>query len=312
MKVIFMGTPDFSVPVLQTLLDTHTVAAVVTQPDRPKGRGHAVAFPPVKEQALLHGVPVLQPETLRDKAVQAVLRAYAADVFVVAAYGLFLPMKLLDMPVYGCVNVHASLLPKYRGAAPMQYAIMNGETVTGITMMYMARGMDTGDIILQRELTIGPDERFPSLHDRMAALGGQCTAEALSQIEKGTAERRPQHEEAVTYAAMITKDDGHIDWSHPTRRIINLTRALDPWPGPYTVLEGQALKIWVCQPAPANPLYETTPAGTVIAVEAKHGFMVKTGDGAVWVTEVQSGGGKRMKAADYLRGHPLPIGTVLR
>jgi methionyl-tRNA formyltransferase len=310
-KIIFMGTPDFAVPVFYALINAgHDVCAIVTQPDRPKGRGHNMAFSPVKEAALKEGVPVLQPGRLRgNKEFREVLRGYGADVFVVAAYGMLLSPKILEMPPLGCINVHASLLPKYRGASPIHHALLNGDDKTGVTIMYMARGLDTGDMILQRELPIGADERFPSLHDRMAALGGECIVEALTQISAGTAERIPQDDAASSYSPMINKQDGHIDWNLPGQRIINMTRALDPWPGPYTVLNGQPLKIWRCEPTDGS-YDEKTAAGTVISVDTARGFTVRTGDGALTVTEVQGVGGKRMAARDYIRGHKINVGEV--
>ncbi len=304
-KIIFMGTPDFAVPVFNSLINAgHEVCAVVTQPDRPKGRGHSVQYPPVKEAALKAGVPVHQPQLLRgNKEFRAVLKSYNADIFVVAAYGLLLTRKILEMPPLGCVNVHASLLPKYRGASPIHHALLNGDEITGITVMYMARGLDTGDMILKRELKINPDERFPELHDRMAALGGECITDALNQIANGTAKRVPQDDALSSYSPLIKKEDGQINWEWPSERIINLTRALDPWPGTYAVLNGQPLKIWRCEIAKDFlPGAETVP-GDVLYADARHGIIVRTGDGAVIITEVQPAGGKRMKAADYLKGH---------
>ncbi len=322
LKIIFMGTPDFAVPVFYALLNAgHEVRAAVTQPDRPKGRGHGVQFSPVKDAALKAGVPVLQPQVLRNnKEAREALRSYGADIFVSASYGLLLTQKILEIPPLGCVNVHASLLPKYRGASPIHRALLNGDDVTGITIMYMARGLDTGDIILQRELAIGADERFPSLYERMAALGGECITEALAQIENGTAKRTPQDDAASSYTSMINKEDGHINWESPPQRIVNLTCAFDPWPGPYSALNGQTLKIWKCEPAegggalPGTVEHGNTGGalpGTVLSVDPARGFTVQTGGGALLITEVQPTGGKRMKAADYLRGHKITAGERL-
>ncbi len=307
LKIIFMGTPDFAVPVFHSLVNAgHEVCAVVTQPDRPKGRGHSVQYPPVKEAAAKAGVPVHQPQILRgNKEFRAVLKSYNADIFVVAAYGLLLTQKILGMPPLGCVNVHASLLPKYRGASPIHHALLNGDEVTGITVMYMARGLDTGDMILKRELKIKPDERFPELHDRMAALGGECIAEALDQIERGTASRVPQDDALSSYSPLIKKEDGLIQWEWPSERIINLTRALDPWPGTYAVLNGQPLKIWRCETAKEEIINAKAVPGDILSADARRGIAVRTGDGAVIITEVQPAGGKRMKASDYLKGHRI-------
>jgi methionyl-tRNA formyltransferase len=305
-KIIFMGTPDFAVPVFYALLNAgHEVRAALTQPDRPKGRGHSVAYSPVKEAALKKGVPVLQPEKLRGgKEIRETLKSYNADMFVVAAYGLILPQRILDMPPLGCVNVHASLLPKYRGASPLHSALLNGDEKNGVTIMYMAAGVDTGDMILKRELKIESGERFPSLHDRMAALGGECITEAIAQIVSGTAARTPQNEADASYAPMIGKEDGHIDWRWPSERIINLTRALDPWPGPYTLIEDKPLKIWRCE-VYAGQYDETSAPGVILNADTARGLVIRTADGALNVTELQAVGGRRMKAVDYLRGHKL-------
>ena len=363
MRIIYMGTPEFAVPPLQQLLLHHDVTAVCTQPDRPAGRGHKMHMSPVKALALSAGVEVLQPETLRvnknpvsDTAIQLndnakKIRDYLAkldaDVFVVAAYGLILPKAVLDIPRLGCINIHASLLPKYRGASPIHAAIKNGDTVTGITIMYMDVGVDTGDMILQRELPIGPEERAPSLHDRMAALGGECIVEVLAQLEAGA--RTPQDDAASSYAPMIQKSDGLIDWAWPTARIINLTRAFDPWPGPYTLYKGEVVKIWrvenagiientqtviarseatkqssistgsglLRRVAPRNDErssynHEAALPGTVISADPARGLLVRTGDGAARILELQAPGGKRMTARDYLRGHDMKAGEIMK
>ena len=320
MKIVFMGTPDFAVPSLRQLLAHHDVVAVFTQPDRRAGRGYKMQMSPVKELALSAGVPVFQPETLRIKGkddsknaearkVRDHLVGLEADIFVVAAYGLILPKAVLDMPRLGCVNVHASLLPKYRGASPIHAAIKNGETITGITIMYMDVGIDTGDMILQRELAIGPEERVPSLHDRMANLGGECIIEALALMEAGTATRTPQDDSASTHAPMIQKADGLINWAWPTTRIINLTRAFDPWPGPYSLYKDEIIKIWRVEKYDAN---DNVPPGTVLAADSATGLIVRTGDGAGRILELQAPGSKRMTATDYLRGRSIEVGEMLR
>jgi len=292
MKIVFMGTPQFAVPILQTLANSkHKVLSAVTQPDRPKGRGHGVVFSPVKDYAISQNIPVMQPEKVRgNEAFKEEITALGADVFVVVAYGQILPQSILDIPALGCVNIHASLLPKYRGAAPMQHAILNGETETGITIMYMDKGMDTGDMILKKTLAIEATDRFEDVHNKMAEISCECIMEALAQIEAGTAARKPQNNEEATYAPMLKKQDGKIDWNRNTNEIINQIRALDPWPGTYTEIDGQILKIWE-----AIACDEATDKGLIF----------KTGDGALEVTELQAQGGKRMKTADYLRGRAV-------
>jgi len=318
MKIVFMGTPDFAVPSLKQLLAHHDVVAVCTQPDRPAGRGNKLQISPVKALALSAGVEVLQPETLSIKKAPSTdvkeIRNYLvkldADIFVVVAYGLMLPKAVLDMPRLGCVNIHASLLPKYRGASPIHSAIKNGDTTTGITIMHMDIGMDTGDIVLQRELAIGPKEHTPSLHDRMADLGGECIIEALALIEAGKATRTPQDDAASSHVPMIRKTDGLIDWKWPTERIVNLMRAFDPWPGAYTLYNGEIIKIWDMDCAESMDSI-VSPPGTILSVDSSKGFVVRTGDGMVWILEVQAPGGKRMAAKDYLRGHDIRVGGVL-
>jgi len=307
-----MGTPEFAVPPLRQLLAHHEVVAVCTQPDRPAGRGHRLQMSPVKTLALEAGIEVLQPETLRIKPqntniqkIRDYLVNLNADVFVVAAYGLILPKAVLTMPKFGCVNIHASLLPKYRGAAPIHAAIQHGETITGITIMQMDLGIDTGDIILQRQLDIGSSERTPSLHDRMAVLGGECILEALTIIEACKASYTPQDHTISSYAPMIQKADGMIDWGWPTKRILNLIRAFDPWPGPYTLYNDAVIKIWK-----AEMVYNTEDVlpGTVLVADPSKGLLVRTGDGAVWVQELQVAGSKRMITTDYLRGRSIEVG----
>ena len=308
MRILFMGTPDFAVPVLEILTKHHQVLAVVCQPDRPKGRGHGVVFPPVKEYAQTIGLPVLQPEKVRgnDSFVKEIT-ALKADIFVVVAYGQILPPRILRIPPLGCVNIHASLLPKYRGAAPMQRAILNGDKETGITIQYMDKGMDTGDIILKKAMPIKESDRFSDVHDKMAALSCDCILEALALIEAGTAPRIPQDNDAAIYAPMLKKEEGLINWHNSTTTILNQVRALDPWPGTYTYYAGQTLKIWECQ-AWDKPMQKAEP-GTVL--ESQGHLLVKTGDGALSVTVLQGQGSKKMNAADYLRGRTIEVGTIL-
>ena len=302
-----MGTPDFAVPILETLLKNHQIVAVVTQPDRPKGRGKSMMFSPIKEYALSLSLPILQPEKVRDDAFIQEITALGADVFVVVAYGQILPTNILQIPPLGCINIHASLLPKYRGASPMHRAILNGDKVTGVTIMYMDKGMDTGDMILKKTLNIEDNDRFADVHNKMADLSCECIIEALDQIESGTAIREPQNNEEATYAPMLTKEDGLINWNNPTLTIINQVRALDPWPGTYTYLDGQVLKIWDC--AFSEKSVSEVKPGEVI--ESGTNLLVKTIDGALSITMVQGQGGKRMSAADYLRGRAIGVGKVL-
>ncbi|MCL2355796.1 MAG: methionyl-tRNA formyltransferase [Defluviitaleaceae bacterium] len=342
MKIIFMGTPVFAAASLEALMDKHEVVAVCTQPDRPAGRGHRVTASPVKEFALQRGLPVFQPETLRlseSREVREELAAFGADIFVVAAYGLLLPKGVLEMPRFGCVNVHASLLPKYRGASPIHAAILNGDRETGITIMHMDAGLDTGDMILQKRLEVGESERFAELHDRMATLGAEALLEALEQIEAGTAARVPQNHALASHAPLLKKSDGLINWADTSEKIFNRVRAL----ACFTMYGGDALKIWgvekiedceelqKLQPGrvsenPVEPcLHRKEPtasgrflrcgkcetelfehsAGRVLAADSKVGLIVATGDGALRVTELQAVGKKRMAATDYLRGQKI-------
>ena len=310
MRILFMGTPDFAVPVLKTLTENHEIVMVVTQPDRPKGRGHGAGFSAVKEYALSIGLPVLQPEKVRknDLFVEEIT-ALNADVFVVVAYGQILPLRILKIPLLGCVNIHGSLLPKYRGAAPIQRAILNGDEITGVTIQYMDKGMDTGDMILKKPLVIEKNDRFADVHDKMAVLSCECILEALQLIEAGSAPREHQNHDEATYAPMLTKEDGLIDWSGSASKIVNQVRALDPWPGTYTYLEGQPVKIWECSVAEEGSKWENAKPGEVLEVN-RH-LLVKTGDKALSVTMIQKQNSKRMAAADFLRGNAIEIGTVL-
>lgn len=308
MRVIFMGTPDFAVASLEALLREHEVLAVVTQPDKPKGRGKRLAFSPVKEYALAHGLVVLQPERVKAPEFIEELRGYGADLIAVTAFGQILPEEILNMPKYGCINVHGSLLPKYRGAAPMQRAIIDGEAVTGITTMFMAKGMDTGDMLLKTEVEILPEDNFGTLHDKMAAAGAALLLETLAGLENGTVQRIPQNEEDATYAPMIEKETGHIRWNKGGQEIINLMRGLTPAPSAYTLYEGEPLKIFRADAAEGK--YPDAAFGEIVEV-TKQAFAVKCGDGVLWVRELQARGGKRMPADAYLRGHAVKEGVLL-
>jgi methionyl-tRNA formyltransferase len=308
MDVVFMGTPEFAVPTLEALLESkHTVRAVITQPDKPAGRGRQLKAPPVKKLALERGVPCLQPAKLRDQAVIEEIASFRPEVIVVAAYGKILPPQVLAIPPRGCINVHASLLPKYRGAAPIQWAIIHGETETGITIMLMDEEMDHGPILLQRPVPIMPEETAGELHDRLAPIGAACLMEALDKLESGTLVPRPQDHSRATYAPMLTKEDGRVDWSQPARSVLWRIRGVTPWPGAATTLEGEPLKIWKASLGPEE--VEGQPGEVVSA--ADQGLLVACGQGSVLVEELQLAGKRRMDVASFLRGRPVEPGTIL-
>lgn len=309
MRVIFMGTPDFAVPSLEALLTKHEVVLVVTQPDKPKGRGKKMVPTPVKACALEHGIPVLQPEKVKEPEFVEQLRSYEPDLIAVTAFGQILSEPILEMPKYGCINVHGSLLPKYRGAAPMQWSIIDGEKVTGITTMYMAKGLDSGDMLLKAEVEITDEDTFATIHDKMAVTGANLLLDTLDQLEAGTLERIPQDHDAATYAPMITKEIGHIDWSKNRQDIINLIRGLNPVPAAYTIYEEEVLKIFGAVISDVQA--DDAANGEIVAV-VKKGFVVKCGDGCLLITEVQARGGKRMMTDAYLRGHAMKEGILLQ
>lgn len=302
MKIVFMGTPDFAAASLKALYEAgRDVAAVFTQPDKPKNRGMKLAPSPVKELALARGTPVYQPETLRDGQAESILRAIAPDLIAVVAYGRILPPAILDIPPLGCVNIHASLLPRLRGSAPVQWAVLNGETETGVTSMYMAPEMDAGDIIFTRKTPIGEEETAGELYMRLAEMGAGLLVETLQAIEEGRAPRTPQDHSLATYAPPIRKEQAPIDWSRSAREISCHVRGLNPWPVATAELFGTLLKIYAVKPEP-GPV--TAEPGTVLAANDE-GIRVACGDGAVRVLEVQAPGKKRMPAADFLRGRRI-------
>lgn len=308
MRIVFMGTPDFAVPVLESLVEGgHEVIAVVTQPDKQKGRGKAMQFPPVKVKALEYQIPVYQPLKARNPEFIAQMQQLNPDAMVVVAFGQILPKAILDIPKYGCINVHASLLPKYRGAAPMQWCIINGETQTGITTMMMDVGLDTGDMLKKVVVPIEPKETGESLHDKLAAIGGPLTLETLKELEAGTLKGEKQQDELSCYAKRLTKELGKIDWSKSAVCIERLIRGLNSWPSAYTKVLGKTLKIWV-----ADVLEEqsTLPVGSIVSI-SKDEFTVQTGDGILAIKEVQLEGKKRMDAGAFLRGFHLEEGMVL-
>ena len=308
MRIIFMGTPDFAVGTLEALVNAgHEVVLAVTQPDKPQGRKQILVAPPVKQTAEKLGIPVYQPKRVREPEALAVLRGYEPELIVVAAFGQILPKELLDMPTYGCINVHASLLPKYRGAAPIQWAILNGDAVTGVTIMRMDVGLDTGDMIAKAEVAITPQDTGGSLFDRLAETGAKLCVDTIPSIVDGTAVYTPQDEQAATKVGQISKKDCLIDFTRSAAAIECQIRGLNPWPSAYTSLAGKTLKIWSAQVSDRQT--EAQP-GTVVLVE-KDSFGVQTGDGVLICTEVQLEGKKRMSAADFLRGNTLTADTKL-
>ena len=309
MRVIFMGTPDFSVGTLEALIAAgHDVCLAVTQPDKPKGRGKEMQFPPVKKMAIKHGIPVYQPRKIREPECVETLRKYNADVMVVIAFGQILPGTILEMTPYGCINVHASLLPKYRGAAPIQWSIIEGEAITGVTTMQMDEGLDTGDMIMKKEVPIAEDETGESLHDKLAEAGAALCVETLKALKDKTAVFEKQGESPTAYAKMLTKEMGNIDWSRSAVQIERLVRGLNSWPSAYTHWDGKVMKIWRAK-AEADQAEAGQP-GTVTEVD-KDSFAVQTGDGVLRVYEVQIPGKKRMDTGAFLRGYTMEPGTSL-
>lgn len=303
MKILFMGTPEFAVPSLNALLGAgHTVCGVFTQPDKPKNRGMKLLPSPVKVCALSHEIPVFQPAKMRDGEALGYLRELDPELIVVAAYGKILPSEILDYPVKGCINVHSSLLPKYRGAAPINWAILNGEAVTGVTIMHMAPVLDAGDIIAQASTPIGADETAPTLTARLAELGAELLVSAVEAIGAGTAARTPQDEADSTYAPMLSRELSPMDWSKPARTLHDQVRGLLPWPAAVAEFGGIRCKVFSTD----LPLQTTDAVPGTILEAGKRGIDIACGGGTVLhIDELQADGGKRMKAADYLRGHPL-------
>lgn len=308
LKVLFMGTPDFAARSLEALLAAgHPVVGVVTQPDKPVGRGGKVKATPVKEVALAHGLPVFQPKRVRRPEVIEKLRELGADITVVVAFGQILSKEALEISPRGSINVHGSLLPRWRGAAPIQRAILTGDEETGITTMWMDEGMDTGDMCLKASTPILPEDTFGTLHDRLAAMGARLLVETVRQIEEGTAPRIPQPEEGVTYAAKLERSDERIDWSRPAEEIFNQVRGLSPWPVAYTEAPKGMLKIWRLSVYPDRR--GRGEPGTVVEVIKKKGFVVAAGEGFLLVEEVQPPGKGRMEAAAYMNGGSIQVGT---
>ncbi|MDX1615801.1 MAG: methionyl-tRNA formyltransferase [Candidatus Promineifilaceae bacterium] len=306
-RVVFMGTPDFAVPSLQALLGTQEVVGVVTQPDRPAGRGRQLQPPPVKDLALEASVPVYQPKSLRPPEAAGLLHEWRPDVIVVAAFGQILRPHVLNLPPHGCVNVHASLLPRWRGAAPIQHAILAGDSETGISLMLMDEGLDTGPVYVQRAILIRERETAASLHDRLARLGAELLAESLDAILLGQLEAIAQDETLATYAPLIKKEDGAIDWQQPAAAIDRLIRAMTPWPGAFSSWQGRRLELVAARPAPER-VNEAAP-GQVLAHDA--GAAVATGQGLLIPTVVQLAGKRAMAIEAFLHGHPDFVGSQL-
>ena len=308
MRVIFMGTPDFAVGTLEAILAAgHEVALVVTQPDKPKGRGKAMQAPPVKECALEHGIEVYQPKKIREAECVEYLKKYEPDIMVVAAFGQILTNEILEMPKYGCINVHASLLPKYRGASPIQWAVINGDKVSGVTIQRMDIGIDTGDIIEKEEVVLAEDETGGSLFDRLAEVGANLCVHTMQSIEEGTATYTKQEESEATHVGMIQKQLGNIDWSQSAVTIERLIRGLNPWPSAFTKLNGKTLKIWRASVEAGG---DAKDAGKVVAVSKKE-LKVQTGDGNLSLLEIQLEGKKRMDIEAFLRGYEVMEQTLL-
>lgn len=308
MKILFMGTPDFAVAVLRDLIASrHQVIGVVTQPDKPKGRGKSLTYPPVKEVALEYQIPVYQPLKAKEEEFIETLRKLEPDIIIVVAYGQILPQTILDLPRYGCINVHASLLPKYRGAAPIQQVILDGEAETGVTAMYMEASLDTGDMLKKISIPIDTKETGGSLHDKLKALGGPLILEVLEELLNGTAVREKQDDGKASYVKILSKNQGHIHWEKKAEEIERLIRGLNPWPSAYTYLHGKILKIWEAELY--NDKADCRP-GTIAGI-TKDGIIVGTGVGKLKLTVLQLEGKKRMSAEEFLRGYTIEVGTKL-
>ncbi|MCE9675563.1 methionyl-tRNA formyltransferase [Paraclostridium bifermentans] len=308
MKIVFMGTPEFAVPCLQKIIDEgHEVVAVVTQPDKPKGRGKKLAMPPVKELALKYDIPVYQPLKAREESFVDTLKEMNPELIVVVAFGQILPKSILDIPKYGCVNVHASLLPRYRGAAPLNWVIINGEEKTGVTTMYMDEGLDTGDMILKSEIPLDDEITAGELHDKMMIDGAKVLKETIDLIEKGEAPREKQSNEDTCYSPIMNKSLGNIDWKKSAIDIHNLVRGINPWPSAYTTYEGQTMKIWKTKVIDKN---SDKDPGTIISVD-KEGINVSTSEGILQIKEIQMAGKKRMEVPEYIKGNNINTDVIL-
>ncbi|MDB0438282.1 methionyl-tRNA formyltransferase [Clostridioides difficile] len=308
MKIVFMGTPDIAVPCLQKIIDeNYEILGVVTQPDKPKGRGKKLGMSPVKELAIENNIPVYQPIKARDKDFIETMKSLNPDVMVVVAFGQILPKEILEIPKFGCINVHVSLLPKYRGAAPINWVIINGEEKTGVTTMYMDEGLDTGDMILKTEVNLDENITAGELHDKMMNIGAETLKETLKLIEEGTAPREVQNHEEFSYAPIMNKSLGNIDFSKNAKEIHNLVRGVNPWPSAYTTYNGVTMKIWKTKVLEEE---STKDAGTIIEVN-KEGIKVSTKDKVLLIEEIQMPNKKRMLVGEYIKGNTIEIGVVL-
>ena len=303
-----MGTAELAVSTLEALIEKHNVAAVVTQPDKPKGRGKKMIFSAVKEKAVENNIKVYQPTKVRDGEFVEILKEYEPDVIVVVAFGQILSEDILNIPKYGCINVHGSILPKYRGAAPIQWSIINGEEFGGVTTMYMAKGLDSGDMILKAEEKIKDDDTYGTLYDRLSYIGADLLIKTLDLIERGKVVRVPQNDDDATLAPMITRDMEHIDWDNTSENVVNLIKGLNPQPVSYTMYNDEKLKIWFAE---VEKTEYSGEIGEIVDVRKKD-FVVKTKKGAVAVKEVQAQGGKKMTADAYMRGHTIEKGIILK
>lgn len=307
-SVVFMGTPDFAVPCLEMLCEqNYQIKAVITQPDRPKGRGQKLVESPVKACALKHGLPILQPQKIKTPEFEAILEELNPDLIVVVAFGQILSKRILDIPRLGCINVHASLLPQYRGAAPLHWSVIRGEKKTGVTTMFMDEGLDTGDMLLTAEMDITDTTTTGEVHDMLQNMGADVLSETIKQLVAGTAVRRVQNHEEATYAPLLTKELECIDWTQSAVNIHNLIRGLNPWPGSYTICRNKRLKLWG-----SEVLAEETDkqAGTIIRVENER-LVVAAGTGVIALISVQPEGKKRMAAGDFTRGYQITVGEIL-
>lgn len=312
MNIVYMGTPDFAVPSLAIIIQSqHQVVGVITQPDRPKGRGQRLKPPPVKILAEKHNIPVHQPEKIRTPAFLSLLEKLKPDLIVVVAYGKILPKAILTLPAQGCVNVHASLLPKYRGAAPIHWAVINGEQQTGITTIYMDEGLDTGDIILCNPLAIEADHTVGEVHDRLAVLGAKVLVETLAAIAGGHAPRKPQNHSQATDAPLLRREHEVINWQHPATTIKNQIRGMNPWPGTFTKLAGEVLKVWQAEVVSDYKETGTEQPGTVVSTD-NNCLVVQTGAGLISLLELQLQGKKRLPASEFLRGKTVSVGVCFK
>ena len=309
-RIVYMGTPDFAVEPLEAIIKAgYEVAAVVTQPDKQKGRGKEVKMTPVKVCALRHGIPVFQPVKIKEPEAVAELEKYQADLFVVAAFGQLLSEEILNMPEYGCINIHASLLPAYRGAAPIQWAVLNGEKESGVTIMQMDKGLDTGDMLLKRSVELSPKETGDSLHDKLMHLGAELIVEALSKLEKGELVPEKQKDELSSYAKKLTKAMGQIDWSKDAVSLERWIRGLNSWPSAYTFFGGKTLKIWEAQVTEENGAQKAEP-GQVVSV-SRESFTVACGQGELQILPLQLEGKKRVSTREFLLGYQVEPGMIL-